>query len=99
MGDVRVTDIELMTADEVAAMLSLDRKTVYAAAKNGEIPCRKIGRRVLFCRQAIDAWLRDPAFSVSAAIEREIDRRVAAAIDATHDERPAPSPAWRRPGR
>ena len=47
----------VMTADEVAELLRVDRKTVYAAAGRGEIPCRRIGRRLLFSRTAIVAWL------------------------------------------
>jgi excisionase family DNA binding protein len=49
---------EVMSADEVARMLGLNRKTVYEAASRGILPCRRIGRRCLFFRPAIVAWLR-----------------------------------------
>lgn len=38
-------------------MLGIDPKTVYVGAKRGEIPCRRVGRRFIFARQAIEAWL------------------------------------------
>ena len=46
-----------ITADELAALLGVDRKTVYEGAARGEIPSLRLGRRVLFAKTAIDAWL------------------------------------------
>lgn len=43
--------------DELARLLDLDRKSVYAAVRRGEIPHRKIGRKILFARSVIDRWL------------------------------------------
>jgi excisionase family DNA binding protein len=48
---------EGMNADEVATMLGIDRKTVYEAAGRGQIPHRRIGRRVVFSRSALLDWL------------------------------------------
>ena len=48
---------EAMTADDVADFLGVDRKTVYDYANRGEIPHRKLGKRLLFSRQALVAWL------------------------------------------
>lgn len=48
---------EVLTADEVAALLGVDRQTVYDYAGRGEIPHRRLGRRILFGRVAILAWL------------------------------------------
>ena len=48
---------DVLTADEVAAILRVDRKTVYEFAGRGEIPCRRLGRRILFSRRALMAWL------------------------------------------
>jgi excisionase family DNA binding protein len=50
--------IEILTADEVAKMLRVDRKTVYEAAQRGELPHRRLGRRLLFERGAVLRWLR-----------------------------------------
>lgn len=49
--------LDILSADEVAAMLKLDRKSVYAGARAGEIPCRIVGRRFVFVRGAIESWL------------------------------------------
>lgn len=46
-----------MTADEVAEALGISRNGVYEAAGRGEIPHRRVGRRVLFSRAAIMDWL------------------------------------------
>jgi excisionase family DNA binding protein len=46
-----------MDADEVAVFLGVDRKTVYDYAGRGEIPHRRLGKRLLFSRSAIVEWL------------------------------------------
>ena len=48
---------EVLQADEAAQLLGIDRKTVYEYANRGEIPHRRLGRRLLFSRSAILAWL------------------------------------------
>ena len=53
----RAPEREGMTADEVARFLGLDRKTVYDYANRGVIPHRKLGRRLLFSRSVLVAWL------------------------------------------
>jgi excisionase family DNA binding protein len=53
-----VTNAPLVyTADELAELLGVDRKTIYDFATRGEIPCKRLGRRILFPRAAIAAWL------------------------------------------
>jgi excisionase family DNA binding protein len=47
----------VMSANELAAFLGVDRKTVYDFAARGVIPHRRLGRRVLFGRQAVLDWL------------------------------------------
>ncbi len=54
---MRGSDPDILDAVEVAAMLGLDRKTVYESASRNEIPHRRIGRRLLFYRPAVVAWL------------------------------------------
>src|SRR5689334_14701365 len=39
---------EIMTADEVAAFLGVDRNTVYDYAGRGVIPHQRLGKRILF---------------------------------------------------
>lgn len=48
---------DVLSADEVAAWLRVDRKTVYDAAGRGEIPHRRLGKRLLFSRGAVLDWL------------------------------------------
>ncbi len=59
---------EVMTADEVAAFLRLDRKTIYGAAAAGKIPSRRVGRRLLFSRRALEAWLQAEQARVGEAV-------------------------------
>jgi excisionase family DNA binding protein len=51
---------EVLTADEVAALLRVNRKTVYAAFKRGEIGGgRRIGGTIRFSRERVLAWLAE----------------------------------------
>ncbi len=50
-------DTLTMTVDEGARALGVSRNSVYTSANRGEIPCRRVGRRVIFSRDAIRAWL------------------------------------------
>jgi excisionase family DNA binding protein len=61
---MNTTAHDVMITSEVASFLRLDRKTVYLAAARGEIPCRRIGRRILFSRRALVAWLEAQSHSV-----------------------------------
>ena len=47
----------MLTADEVAEILRVDRKTVYDTAGRGELPHRRLGKRLLFSRAALLDWL------------------------------------------
>jgi excisionase family DNA binding protein len=67
MSETKLTGEELplvpstrdaMSADEVADFLTVDRKTVYAAVLRNEIPHRRLGKRILFSRNALALWLR-----------------------------------------
>lgn len=49
----------LITADAVAAMLSVPTTWVYGAARNGVLPVVHVGRHVRFKRHEIDAWIDD----------------------------------------
>jgi excisionase family DNA binding protein len=52
-----VIEHDCMNANELARYLRVNRKTVYEYAGNGLIPCRRLGRRLLFSRAAVVAWL------------------------------------------
>ena len=49
---------KVMTAAEVAKFLRVDIKTVYAEVNAGQLPGRRVGRRVVFLREALLDWLR-----------------------------------------
>jgi excisionase family DNA binding protein len=51
-------DIQTYTADELAELLGVNRKTIYEAAGRGDIPHRRLGRRLIFERVAVLTWLR-----------------------------------------
>jgi excisionase family DNA binding protein len=48
----------LLTADEMAALLKVPPKSVYAMAAEGALPgVRRLGRRLRFYRPEVLAWL------------------------------------------
>jgi excisionase family DNA binding protein len=49
---------ELITADEIAAVFRVNRKTVYDALKRRELPGVHIGRLIRFYRADVIDWLR-----------------------------------------
>lgn len=60
---VRLDDIEArltLSIEEVAPLLGLGRTAAYEAARRGEIPCRKLGRRVIVPVPALLEWLGAP---------------------------------------
>ena len=48
---------EIMTPREAAEYLSIHVRTIYRLAKNGDIPCRKVGGSWRFKKDALDEWL------------------------------------------
>jgi excisionase family DNA binding protein len=56
---------DCLNADELAAYLRVNRKTVYAYAGSGVLPCGRLGRRLVFSRAAIAAWLARQAAPLS----------------------------------
>lgn len=48
---------DVCTVDEVARWLGVNRKTVYDAVNRRQLPCARLGRRVLLSRAAINEWL------------------------------------------
>ena len=48
---------EIMTPREAAEYLSVHVRTIYRLAKNGDIPCRKVGGSWRIKKDALDDWL------------------------------------------
>mgnify|MGYP001594968671 CR=1 FL=1 len=47
-----------ISADDLAELLGISVGSVYVGAGNGEIPCRRVGRRFIFWRETIYNWLK-----------------------------------------
>jgi excisionase family DNA binding protein len=46
----------VMTAEEVADLIRVDRMTIYKALASGGIPGRKVGRQWRIARDELRAW-------------------------------------------
>jgi excisionase family DNA binding protein len=53
--------IQVLTADQLARLLGVNRKTIYDAVSRDEIPYRRLDRRLIFERGAVLRWLRQDA--------------------------------------
>jgi excisionase family DNA binding protein len=61
-----MTGLRLITADDVSAMTGFTANTVRRMARQGRIPCRRIGQRVRFVPAEIEQWLTDLPADASA---------------------------------
>jgi excisionase family DNA binding protein len=52
---------DVLTVAEVAQLLRLGRGSIYEAARRGELPCVRVGRRLLFPKDALARTLLLPA--------------------------------------
>ena len=46
--------VEVMNVNEVAEALHISKTMVYKAAKNGDLPCFRVGARILFNAERIE---------------------------------------------
>ena len=66
MAPAASTESPIMTVDELAALLRVNRKTAYDAIARGEIPgVRRVGRTFRVSREAVLGWLREGRVSRS----------------------------------
>lgn len=56
---VPMTHDDILTIPEVADLLRVAEKTVYALAQKGEIPAFKVGGQWRFSRGAIQVWIEE----------------------------------------
>ena len=49
----------LLTPEDLADLLGVDRETVYRMARRGELPAIKVARHWRFRAERIDRWLRE----------------------------------------
>lgn len=52
-------DQEALSVSQVATLLGVCTKSVYEAASRGELPHRRLGRRLLFSRKTLLEWLHE----------------------------------------
>ena len=57
LGFQDLEDRLTVTVEEAASLLSLGRTAAYEAARQGEIPTRRLGRRLIVPVPALLAWL------------------------------------------
>jgi len=60
IAPLRLEDLEdriTLSVEEVASLLGLGRTAAYEAARRGEIPNRRLGRRVIVPVPALLEWL------------------------------------------
>ncbi|HEX3540763.1 MAG TPA: helix-turn-helix domain-containing protein [Acidimicrobiales bacterium] len=55
--DYDISDDQVLTLAELAALLRIDEATVLARAAQGELPGRRFGLQWRFSRRAVFAWL------------------------------------------
>ena len=56
-GMVTAQRDEVLTIDELAGYLRMPKSTLYKLAREGSIPCQKVGKHWRFHKSAIDGWL------------------------------------------
>lgn len=56
---IRRSCADILSADQVAELVMVHRRTVHRWALEGRIPSRKRARRVFYLRWEIEAWLVD----------------------------------------
>ncbi len=55
-----MTTPDILTAAEVAALLHVSERHVFECARDGRLPCVRLGRSVRFSRQRIEALFAAP---------------------------------------
>lgn len=80
--------METLTTNQVVEILKIGENQVRELAATGELPCMRIGKRFVYARADIEAWIR-----------RQIDEQTEARrnrMHATTDLSPTPPPPRRR---
>jgi excisionase family DNA binding protein len=57
MNSIMNIENEVFTLQECSAYLKIAESTIYVLARNGKIPCQKVGRNWRFRKEALDRWL------------------------------------------
>jgi excisionase family DNA binding protein len=57
LDDLHTTTAAALTVTQVAGLLDLDERTVRRACEDGQLPCLKVGRRLLIPTEPLRALL------------------------------------------
>lgn len=63
---------DYLTTKELAELLRIKERKVYDLAASGEVPCSKATGKLLFPRDAIEAWIAKRSSGVEHVTEREL---------------------------
>lgn len=50
-----------LTVSEVAKLLGVSTTTIYTMARLNEIPHKRVRGKILFHRETVENWLKEPA--------------------------------------
>lgn len=64
------TPDDLLTAEEVAALLRVTPAWVYAQTRRHRIPHLRLGRYVRYRREALESWMKQVESSTSSPVGR-----------------------------
>ena len=66
-----MSDDQILTIKEVAAILKLAEKTVYSMAQNGELPAFKVRGQWRLRRVDFDQWVAEQAGATKSAVSKK----------------------------
>jgi excisionase family DNA binding protein len=64
----------LLIADETARVLRVPTPRVYALARQGILPCVRLGRQLRFCQHALDRWIEEGGQALPGGWRRNAQR-------------------------
>lgn len=56
---IKYEENPVMRANEVRHILGIGKNTLYTWANEGKIPCKRVGRIILFPRKGFSEWLEN----------------------------------------
>ena len=63
---------EILTVNEIADYLKVERKTIYRLVKQGKIPGRKVGGTWRFKKDTLDGWLAGSRGAIPSIIQKNL---------------------------
>ncbi len=56
-NQIKTEENPVMRADEIRRILPIGKNTLYTWVSEGKIPCKRVGRIILFSRKRFYEWL------------------------------------------